>query len=268
MDKVMKETREKESIHFQPRLSFDRRTFLQVFASGIAITVVDSTVPAQSWNQEQSMPLLARLYLDRDGKITALSGKIEEGQGARAELSQAAAEELSVPVDRVQLVMADTDQVPDDGITAGSRTTPRNVPAMRQAAATARFLLINIAAERWNISAGKIQVREGSIQHPDNGRVLTYAELAGSDEVAAVFKETINPNVAVTPESDWDILVLLNKPNVDLKTEQEFRHHIFDLELEIGESISIYVHSKEVWEEKYSVTPWYKNVSKEGIALA
>lgn len=70
------------------------------------------------------------------------------------------------------------------------------------------------------------------------------------------------------PESDWDILVLLNKPNVDLKTEQEFRHHIFDLELEIGESISIYVHSKEVWEEKYSVTPWYKNVSKEGIALA
>ncbi len=69
-------------------------------------------------------------------------------------------------------------------------------------------------------------------------------------------------------ESDWDILVLLDKPNVDLKTEQEFRHHLFDLELEIGEPISIYVHSKRTWEEKYAVTPWYKNIHKEGVALA
>ena len=72
--------------------------------------------------------------------------QVEEGQGPRAELSQAAAEELRVAVDQVRLVMADTDLVPDDGITAGSRTTPYNVPDMRQAAATARQLLGQLGA--------------------------------------------------------------------------------------------------------------------------
>ena len=115
-------------------LVLDRRTFLQVFGSGLLITV---TAP-DTWVRGDSsgMPVSARLLLNVDGTITALSGKVEEGQGPRAELSQAAAEELRVPVEQVRLVMADTDLVPDDGITAGSRTTPRNVPEMRQAAAT------------------------------------------------------------------------------------------------------------------------------------
>ncbi len=46
-------------------------------------------------------------------------------------------------------------------------------------------------------------------------------------------------------ESDWDILILLERENVSLKTEQEFRHHLFDLELEIGKPISVYVFSKK-----------------------
>jgi len=69
-------------------------------------------------------------------------------------------------------------------------------------------------------------------------------------------------------ESDWDILVLLNREHVGLKMEQEFRHHIFDLELEIGKPISVYVHSKKEWESKYAITPFYKNVLKEGVLLA
>ena len=95
----------------------DRRSFLQVLGSGLLISV---TAP-EAWAQpggSAGMPVSARLLLGKDGTITALSGKVEEGQGPRAELSQAAAEELRVAVDRVRLVMADTDLVPDDGITA------------------------------------------------------------------------------------------------------------------------------------------------------
>ena len=69
-------------------------------------------------------------------------------------------------------------------------------------------------------------------------------------------------------DSDWDILILLNKGNVTLKTEQEFRHYLFDLELEIGEPISVYVYSKKSWESLYSITPLYKSIKNEGIALA
>jgi len=68
-------------------------------------------------------------------------------------------------------------------------------------------------------------------------------------------------------DSDWDVLVLLDKENVSLKTDQEFRHHLFDLELEIGQPISIFVYSQRNWEDKYSVTPYYRNIKKEGILL-
>ncbi len=68
-------------------------------------------------------------------------------------------------------------------------------------------------------------------------------------------------------ESDWDILVLLSRENVSLKTEQEFRHHLFDLELEIGKPISVYVHSRIDWENRFSVTPFYRNIRKEGVLL-
>ena len=35
-------------------------------------------------------------------------------------------------------------------------------------------------------------------------------------------------------DSDWDVMILLKQKNVDKKVEQIFRHHLLDLELEIG----------------------------------
>jgi len=94
----------------------------------------------------QEATVAARLHINPNGTISVMTGKVEEGQGARAELTQAAAEELRVTVDRIQLIMADTALVPNDGITAGSRTTPINVPAVRRGAATALFLVEAVGA--------------------------------------------------------------------------------------------------------------------------
>jgi isoquinoline 1-oxidoreductase len=148
----------------EPLSELDRRTFLQALGSGLLITVA----APEAW--AQGTPVSARLFLNEDGTITALSGKVEEGQGPRAELTQAAAEELRVPVGRVRLVMADTDLVPDDGITAGSRTTPINVPEMRRAAATARELLTALAAREWKVDAATLEVRDGVIRARRDGR--------------------------------------------------------------------------------------------------
>jgi predicted nucleotidyltransferase len=68
-------------------------------------------------------------------------------------------------------------------------------------------------------------------------------------------------------ESDWDLMILLNQKNVDKKVEQTFRHHLFDLELEIGVPISVFVYSKTDWEGKYSITPLYKSIKKEGVVI-
>lgn len=68
-------------------------------------------------------------------------------------------------------------------------------------------------------------------------------------------------------DSDWDILILLKATNVSRKTEQEYRHELFDVELETGEPISTFVYSKTDWETKHSVTPLYYNISREGIRI-
>lgn len=185
----------------EPVTGLDRRAFLQALGSGLLVTV---TAP-EAWAQGIGTPVSARLFLNEDGTITALSGKVEEGQGPRAELSQAAAEELRVAVDRVRLVMADTDLVPDDGITAGSRTTPRNVPDMRQAAATARELLTALAARQWKVDAATLEVRDGAIASP-TGRTMTYADLAKAADVVATLGQAIRPDVALTPVRGWGVL--------------------------------------------------------------
>lgn len=68
-------------------------------------------------------------------------------------------------------------------------------------------------------------------------------------------------------DSDWDVLILLNKPSVSLNDERLFMHNLYDLELETGEAISTLVYSLQDWNTKLSVTPLYQSVKKEGIVL-
>jgi len=186
-----------------------RRTFIQALGTGLLITVTEGLAPAQrrgSGGGGGSMPVVARLHLNEDGTIAVMSGKVEEGQGARTELSQAAAEELRVPFDRIRIVMADTDFVPDDGGTSGSRTTPYNVPPMRQAAATARDLLTRFAAKQWQADASGLEVRDGVITNKATNQKLSYADLARSKEIAEAFKQPIESNIALAAVGDWKVM--------------------------------------------------------------
>lgn len=122
---------------FEPpcyRFEFTRRHFVEALGAGWLVTVWVSDAAAQGRGESVE----ARIHLGDDGIFTIFSGKVEEGQGPRTELAMAAAEELGVPLERVRVVLADTARTPDDWITAGSRTTPQTVPAVRRAAAAAR----------------------------------------------------------------------------------------------------------------------------------
>lgn len=68
------------------------------------------------------------------------------------------------------------------------------------------------------------------------------------------------------PDSDWDILILV-KSDVDISAEQLFRHKLYDVELELGESFSTYVYNQSQWKSKYRMTPLYKNIAKEGLTI-
>lgn len=68
-------------------------------------------------------------------------------------------------------------------------------------------------------------------------------------------------------ESDWDVLILIDKPKTDRSIEEKYRNEMFQLELELGEPISTFVYSKNDWETRYYHTPLYQNVKEEGIRL-
>ena len=191
-----------------PEFDPSRRLFLQMLGAGLVITVLPDVAPGQrrSGGSGPAATVGARLQINRQGVVTVLTGKVEEGQGARAELTQAAAQELRLPVEQVRMVMADTDLVPNDGITAGSRTTPVNVPSVRKAAATARELLKGLAARAWQVDPKTLTVRDGVITQRQGGQTLSYADLARSQDLAEVFKAQIPADVTLTEVAPGDVL--------------------------------------------------------------
>ncbi len=65
-------------------------------------------------------------------------------------------------------------------------------------------------------------------------------------------------------DSDWDLLIL-TEYSTNLMTERKFRDKLYDLELETGEAFSVFVYSKSDWQTKQRITPFYHNVSQEGL---
>ena len=70
-----------------------------------------------------------------------------------------------------------------------------------------------------------------------------------------------------TNQSDLDILVLLNKTKVSRKDEKRVKYPLYDIEFETGRIISPLVLSRKDWESRHKITPFYENVTKEGIEL-
>ncbi|MGF7139086.1 nucleotidyltransferase domain-containing protein [Roseimarinus sediminis] len=67
--------------------------------------------------------------------------------------------------------------------------------------------------------------------------------------------------------SDWDLLILLNQPNIPFEFETKFMDEFYELELETGEVISPLIYSKNEWDLKYAITPLFENIKKEGVKL-
>ncbi len=143
-------TLERYELRERPLYRFDanRREFVQILGAGIVVAVTVSQAAAQRRGRgSRDVKLSQRFHFDED-IVTVFTSKVEVGQGSRTQIAQAVAEELRKPVDRVRVVMADTQLCPDDGGTAGSRTTPSTIPAVRAAAAACREVLLNLRAEQ------------------------------------------------------------------------------------------------------------------------
>ena len=129
-----------------------------------------------------------RIVIEPDGGVLARSGKVEYGQGIRAGFVRIVAEELAVPAERVRVELGETDRVPWDMGTFGSLSTATDGARLRAAAAQARVLLLERAASRWGLPASALTCADGRVCAAD-GRVISYAELAGREPLAGPVPE-------------------------------------------------------------------------------
>jgi isoquinoline 1-oxidoreductase len=198
---------ERYELHEGPFYHFEisRREFVQVVGAGVVLSFAVPGLLAQRSPQNRSTNLAQRLHIGADGIITVLTSKVEVGQGSRTQLTQAAAEELRVPVERLRFLMADTAVVPDDGGTAGSGTTPRAVPAIRRGCAAARQLLIDTAAAAFNADAKMLSVRDGKVEGLGAGQQFSYADLASEKHSKALQREVAS-EVGLAEAKEWRVL--------------------------------------------------------------
>ncbi|ARQ00767.1 xanthine dehydrogenase family protein molybdopterin-binding subunit [Pseudorhodoplanes sinuspersici] len=117
------------------------------------------------------------LAIDKAGKVTLYTGKVDLGTGIRTALAQMCAEELDVPFNSVSLVTGDTQLTPDQGNTWGSLTIQSAGIQIRNASATARNALLEEAAKKLNVKKEDLTIAEGVVS--GGGKKVTYAQLIG-----------------------------------------------------------------------------------------
>src|SRR5205807_4390033 len=126
----------------------------------------------------------AWLRIDRDGNVHVFTGKAEIGMGVETGFTQIVAEELDVPFSRVIFVMGDTSSTADQGGVGGSTSIALGSKPLRNVSATARTLLLRLAAKHLGASPDELQVREGVVSvKADPARKVSYADLAASGDL-------------------------------------------------------------------------------------
>jgi CO/xanthine dehydrogenase Mo-binding subunit len=114
-----------------------------------------------------------------DGSVLVKIGKINNGQGTPTSWAMMAADELDVPVNKVEVRFGDTAATPDQGGTGGSNGVSATYAPLRQAAATARKALVEMASRKFGQPASSLSVKDGVISTSDNTQSVTYAQLIG-----------------------------------------------------------------------------------------
>jgi nicotinate dehydrogenase subunit B len=145
------------------------------------------------------------IVVSQDETVTGYAGKCDFGQGFRTVQHQLIAEELSVPLDRVKLILCDTALTPDQGVSSGSQGHPTQFgpSALRQALATARETLFRMASDQLGVPVDQLSVQDGVISvKADASRRMTYGKLIGGNR----FNLAINSRAVPKDPAQYSVL--------------------------------------------------------------
>ncbi len=178
-------------------VSISRRDFLKLSATGLIVFFTTGDL-ALFTGEVDSAPLPsdfnAFLRIGEKGMVQCYTGKIEMGQGVITSLAQMLADELDVAFEQVEMVMGDTDLCPYDRGTYGSLTTRSFGPALRQAGAEARAVLLELAAQHLDAAVDDLEVERGEIFiRKEPQRRVSYEELTQAKRIEHYVSGIVKP---------------------------------------------------------------------------
>jgi CO/xanthine dehydrogenase Mo-binding subunit len=163
-----------------------RKTFLKgggALVVGFSLAGAGLAGQAQAADVGTSFPLVdpaqldSWLQIDANGKVTAFSGRVDQGQGKETAYAQTIAEELDVPFDAVTMVMGDTARGPNQGKSTATNGITTGLPPVRTAAAQARQTLLALASTQLGVPVSQLTVSNGVVS--GGGKTVSYGQLIG-----------------------------------------------------------------------------------------
>ena len=168
------------------------------------------TVPAPDTYTE----LNAFIRIDSTGHVTLMTHKAEMGQGAFQVVPQIIAEELEIGLEQVTILSAPSDPKYGSMGTGGSSTVRGTYRQLLQLGATAREMLIQAAAAKWQVEPATCRAENGVVIHSASSRRSTYGELA-----ADAAKRTPPKQVRLKNRSEYKLIGKpIRRPDTPLKT--------------------------------------------------
>ncbi len=149
------------------------------FGSGLISTACLPAGMACASQSNRTFQPSAWLRIETDGTITITVAKSEMGQGIRTALPMLIAEELEADwkTVRIEPALAHPDKYGSQS-TGGSTSVRTLYSTLRKAGASAKEMLVEAAAKRWNVSTSECKAENGSVVHSSSGKKFSFGELA------------------------------------------------------------------------------------------
>eukprot|EP00435_Cladocopium_sp_Y103_P079151 s1_g2890.t1 len=192
-----------------PTVNLSRRGFIVgTGATGLTIGILASALPANAESSAAAIDEInAWVHIGADDTVTIRIARSEMGQGTLTGLAQLVAEELECDWDKVVTEYPTPGQnlarerVWGDFSTGGSRGIRDSHQYVREGAAAARMMLIEAAANAWDVPAGECSAEDSVITHSGSGRTVTFGEVA---EAASKLAPPLE--VTLKEPSEWKVI--------------------------------------------------------------
>jgi len=187
-----------------------RREFIKLGAASSLGLMLG--VPVVSADPGKAVSLRPLIRVGTDNRITVYAQNPDMGQGVKTSLPMIIAEELDVDWSKIRIEQADWDPQFENQFSGGSLSVRLNFTAMRQAGASARQMLLQSAAKRWQVPISDLEASMGIVRHAASKRQSSYGDLAEAAATLPVPDDPVLKDIA-----DFE-LIGQPIPDVDLST--------------------------------------------------